>query len=336
MAYEYLLDMEPLLIQVELTEACNLMCRFCYNSQKPCYNQHIYEMLDTLAGQGIMQLTLTGGEPLMHPEFFTILEKAVKLFPNVMILSNGSLMNDEAVQKISNSNVMSVSISIHGDEATHEHLTKVPGSYSQSMHAIETYLKIGKVPVASNFVLNKYNRSSLEKTAYVFKDMGLQFMTITRFVPVGIGKSAYELEITREDMVNAMEFANRFMSENDKPHIEFAEAVPFYAIPGHLQHLANTCSYGYDRFYVDVNGNMMVCGLTRIPLGGNILEKPIIEIKKNSSVYQAYIHNEHVPQACVYCNLFDNCHGGCRASAMKDGNWKQTYDSMCPKRQGEE
>jgi radical SAM protein with 4Fe4S-binding SPASM domain len=332
MDYKYLLDMEPLLVQVELTEACNVRCRFCYNSQKPRYNKHIFEMLDTLAEQHVMQLTLTGGEPLMHPDFFAILEKATALFPNVMILSNGALMTDEVVQRIADSGVMSVSISIHGDEATHENLTQTPDSYQKSMHAIETYLKLGKVPVASNFVLNKYNLPVLEKTAYGFKNMGLNFMTITRFVPVGIGKVAHELEITHEDMVKAMGFADRFMAENENPHIEFAEAVPFCAVPARLQRLANTCSYGYDRFYVDVEGNMMVCGLTRIPLGGNILEKSILDIKRDSSVFQAYIRNEHVPKTCVSCELFAGCHGGCRASAMRDGNWKQTYDSMCQKR----
>lgn len=35
MTYDYLADMAPLLMQVELTEACNLRCKFCYNSQKP-------------------------------------------------------------------------------------------------------------------------------------------------------------------------------------------------------------------------------------------------------------------------------------------------------------
>lgn len=67
MTYEYLEDMSPLLMQMELTEACNLKCKFCYNSQKPRYNERIFEMLDSLAKQGVMQVNLTGGEPLAHP-----------------------------------------------------------------------------------------------------------------------------------------------------------------------------------------------------------------------------------------------------------------------------
>lgn len=68
--YDHLYEIQPLLVQIELTEACNLKCRFCYNSQKPKFNHKVFEMMDVLAKQGVMQLTLTGGEPLMHPNFF--------------------------------------------------------------------------------------------------------------------------------------------------------------------------------------------------------------------------------------------------------------------------
>lgn len=327
--YIHLQNMAPLLVQVELTEACNLKCRFCYNSQQPKYNRNVFKMLDVLAEQGVMQVTLTGGEPLMHPDFFKILSYATKKFPNVMILSNGALMNERVVEEISDSGVMSVSVSIHGDREIHDSLTGIIGSYEKSMNAIKKYLAVGKTPIASNFVLNAYNVNVLEKTAKTFHEIGLNFMTITRFVPVGIGKSASFLEINSSDMIKAMEFADKFMKEYENPHIEFAEAIPHCAVPKHLEYLANTCSYGYDRFYVDVNGDMMVCGLSRIPLGGNILTTPISEIKKNSFAFNSFISNEHVPENCARCHIFEKCHGGCRAAAMRTGEWRKTKDSFC-------
>ena len=327
--------MSPLLVQVELTEACNLRCRFCYNSQKPRYNTNVFRMLDSLAEQSVMQVTLTGGEPLMHPDFFKILEYATAKFTNVMILSNGALMDNKVVERISSAGVMSVSISIHGDEKTHEQLTGISGSYKCSMDAIKYFLKIGKTPVASNFVLNAANLNVLEQTTLKFQEIGLKFMTITRFVPVGIGKTAPFLEISHTDMVKALNFADRFMKCNPYPHIEFAEALPHCSVPKSLEYLANTCSYGYDRFYVDVNGNLMVCGLSRIPLGGNILEMSINEIKERSEVFNAFITNNHVPDVCVNCDKYHKCHGGCRAAAMKTGEWKKTKDSFCTKGENE-
>lgn len=326
MTYDYLADMAPLLMQVELTEACNLKCKFCYNSQKPRYNKEIFKMLEILANQGVMQVNLTGGEPLAHPQFFEILERACELFPNVVILSNGSLMSKEALEKIHSYDVTSVNISIHGDESSHEELTQVKGCYQKSINAIKYYLEKGKILVASNFVLNGSNFHMLESTIQSMHDLGLEFMTITRFIPVGIGSTARDLILTEEQLVEAFRIVKTHNDSGCKPHIEFAEATPFCSLPNELRSLANCCSYGYDRFYVDVTGELMVCGLSRIKLGGNILNTPINEIKKNSSVFRKFASNQHVPEKCRKCGTFELCHGGCRAAALSNGDWEQTPD----------
>ena len=103
--------------------------------------------LISLAKQGVMQVNLTGGEPLAHPRFYEILEKACSLFPNVVILSNGSLMTEDALEKIHSYDVTSVNISIHGDEASHEELTQVKGCYQKSINAIKYYLEKKKILV---------------------------------------------------------------------------------------------------------------------------------------------------------------------------------------------
>lgn len=326
MRYDYLYDVAPLLVQVELTEACNLRCKFCYNSQKPRYNQHIFEMLDKLADQGVMQVNLTGGEPLAHPKFFEILDYACKRFPNVVILSNGSLMNKKALERIHQTDVTSVNISIHGDRETHDALTQIPGSYDASIAALKYFIQEQKILVASNFVLNAGNLSILPQTIDYFHSIGLEYMTITRFIPVGIGESARNLILSPQQLIEAFEIAYRYNHSGKNPHIEFAEATPFCALPEHLRSIANCCSYGYDRFYVDVTGDLLVCGLSRIRLGGNILNKSINEIKRESDVYRNFIENSHVPQKCTECPSFELCHGGCRAAALSTGGWRGTKD----------
>lgn len=325
--YAHLFDMAPLLVQVELTEACNLRCRFCYNSQKPRYNRHAIEILECLAAQGVMQLTLTGGEPLLHPEFFGILGRATELFPNVMVLSNGTRMDAECVAKLHEYNILSVSISLHGDPATHDALTGVAGSHTRSMRAICDFLERDSIPVASNYVLNAINASHLLGTISSLEDIGLRFMTITRFVPVGVGRDAADLTLTKRQLEDAFRTIHEYRQRGTPPHIEIAEATPFCALPCELRYLANTCSYGYDRFYVDVDGNLMVCGLSRIPLGGNVLASSIQKIKTGSIVFHAFMEDAHVPEECTTCSDFDLCHGGCRAAAMSyNGEWRGTGD----------
>lgn len=326
MSYEHLYDIAPLLMQVELTEACNLRCRFCYNSQKPRYNQKAFEILDRLAEQGVMQVNLTGGEPLAHPQFFEILEYACARFPNVVILSNGSLMDQKALERIHKSNVTSVNISIHGDSMTHDALTQTPGSYDASIAALKYFIKEQKILVASNFVLNAENLHILKDTIEYFHSIGLEYMTVTRFIPVGVGDGARNLILTPAQLIEAFQIAYDYNNSGAGPHIEFAEATPFCTLPQHLQSIANCCSYGYDRFYVDVTGEVLVCGLSRIKLGGNILSNTLSEIKQGSDVYRKFIENQHVPDTCATCDMFSLCHGGCRAAAISAGNWEKGKD----------
>ena len=110
------------------------------------------------------------------------------------------------------------------------------------------------------------------------------------------------------------------------PHIEFAEATPFCSLPEHLRSIANCCSYGYDRFYVDVTGEVLVCGLSRIKLGGNVLNNTLSEIKRSSDVYRMFFENQHVPDTCTACDIFSLCHGGCRAAALSTGSWEKAKD----------
>lgn len=327
MNYDYLYNIAPLLMQVELTEACNLRCRFCYNSQKPRYNVHAFEILDKLADQGVMQVNLTGGEPLAHPQFFDILRHACELFPNVVLLSNGSLMNRDILDKIHDTKVTSVNISIHGNREIHDSLTMTPGSYDASIAAIKFFIEAKKILVASNFVINAENLHILKDTIDFFNSIGLDYMTMTRFVPVGIGNNAKELNLTAKQLIEAFQIVYDYNNSGKGPHIEIAEAIPFCAIPKHLQSIANCCSYGYDRFYVDVTGDVLVCGLSRIKLGGNILNNTLSEIKHNSSVFQKFVENQHVSDICAKCDMYPLCHGGCRASAMSTGGWEKVNDS---------
>jgi pyrroloquinoline quinone biosynthesis protein E len=324
--YDYLYNLAPLLMQVELTEACNLKCKFCYNSQKPKYNKRVFEILDKLADQGVMQVNLTGGEPLAHPQFFEILEYACDKFPNVVVLSNGSLMNEEALEKIHRTSVTSINISIHGDKKTHDELTQIPGSFDASMNAIRYILNKGQIMVASNFVLNAGNFNILESTIQQMHDFGLKYMTITRFIPVGIGSGARDLVLSENQLVEAFRIVYEHNSSGASPHIEFAEATPFCALPEKLREIANCCSYGFDRFYVDVNGELLVCGLSRIKLGGNVLDTSINDIKRKSDVFNSFIRNTHIHPKCTGCPTFELCHGGCRAAALSNGEWKGTAD----------
>ena len=104
-------------------------------------------------------------------------------------------------------------------------------------------------------------------------------------------------------------------------------ATPACRLPEDLRELCNRCSFGFDKFYVDVHGNLMTCGMSRLVLG-NLLSAPIREILNVSPIQQQYLNNLHVPEKCQSCADLENCGGGCRAAALAEGGELHCEDML--------
>lgn len=89
---------------IEITDRCNLTCPTCYAMSSPHYGRHrtveeVEAMLDTIvANEGTPDVVqLSGGEPTLHPDFFSILDIAkTKPIRHLMLNTNGiRIANDE-------------------------------------------------------------------------------------------------------------------------------------------------------------------------------------------------------------------------------------------------
>src|SRR5580765_1878235 len=100
----------PLFASMELTYVCNLHCFFCYNpvqrkdqvrskpapvsAREPLAYEETLQILDQLKEMGVLYLTLTGGEPMVHPRFWDIAREAKKRSFALRIFSNGIIINE--------------------------------------------------------------------------------------------------------------------------------------------------------------------------------------------------------------------------------------------------
>jgi len=143
----------------ELTYACNWRCVFCYNPRhKDIRRMDLGEwsaVLESLRRLGTLQLTLTGGEPLAHPEFFDIAATARRLAFALRIFTNGALIDGDAARRIAAFDPLAVELSLHGATAgVHDRTTAIPGSFEAMWKGIEGLIQHGarvvlKTPVTS-------------------------------------------------------------------------------------------------------------------------------------------------------------------------------------------
>ncbi len=310
---DFNIKINPVRVELELTEQCNLFCRFCYNSQEPLISHRVFEIIDRLAQSGVMEIVLTGGEPLLHPKFDDIVRKCSDTFEKTMVQTNGTCIKKETTDLFKECNVFGVNISLHGPASVHDQLTCVAGSYDLAFSALKLLLESG-IRTASNFVLTNENSSYLGDFVDVLYKNGLREITLTRFTPTGVGRENAYMALSRAQLISALRIVKQKMMQYTDLKIIMANSVPYCALPDELKSFCEYCHFGTSRFYIDINGNVLMCGMSRISIG-NILDTSFMEMKINSNNFKDHVIGADVPEKCRNCGYFLQCRGGCRAAA---------------------
>lgn len=150
-------------VLIELTYRCNLDCFFCYNDVamrgRALTFDHYAELLDELASAGVLNVILSGGEPLAHPDFFRIGGRARELGFVVRVKSNGHALRGDLARRLRDEvDPFVVEVSLHGaDAATHDWQTRVPGSFDRLLANIGEMVAIG-LRIKVNSTLTSWNQ----------------------------------------------------------------------------------------------------------------------------------------------------------------------------------
>jgi MoaA/NifB/PqqE/SkfB family radical SAM enzyme len=153
---------------VELTYRCNLDCVFCYNDLgqkgRPMTLEDYERFFSDLASLSCLHLTLSGGEPLVHPRFFEIAAKGRDLGFVLRIKSNGHSLRGRLLERLKNEiDPFVVEVSLHGASAgTHDRQTRVAGSFDRLLANLEEMQSLG-LRFKINSTLTRWNESEIER-----------------------------------------------------------------------------------------------------------------------------------------------------------------------------
>jgi MoaA/NifB/PqqE/SkfB family radical SAM enzyme len=113
-------NLYPAVVNLELIEKCNLMCKHCYgeysaSNEKVMALEEVEFILKSLKEIGTHTIEITGGEPSIHPDISLILKKVDEIgIPTVMFLTNGLYLNDELLEVMKTiKNKLFVQVSLH-------------------------------------------------------------------------------------------------------------------------------------------------------------------------------------------------------------------------------
>ncbi|GHV74853.1 hypothetical protein AGMMS49940_21550 [Spirochaetia bacterium] len=150
-------------LQIELTSRCNERCIHCYipheNKISDIDPALFYDVLDQCRDMGLLSLTLSGGEPLLHKNFLEFLRKAKEYDFSINILSNLTLLNDEIIKEMKEIRLSSVQVSLYSmNPEIHDSITKMPGSFVKTRDAILRLIK-NDIPLQISCPTMKQNKN---------------------------------------------------------------------------------------------------------------------------------------------------------------------------------
>lgn len=162
----------PLSGTFELSPVCNFSCRMCYVRKTPqevrCSSRGILTLEDwrriarEARDAGMLYLLLTGGEPLLWPDFWTLYDELIDMGFIISINTNGSLIDDAAVAHFRKKPPQKISLTLYGaSDATYKRLCGADGVFSRVDRAIRSLSEAG-ITVKLNCSLTPDNGQDLD------------------------------------------------------------------------------------------------------------------------------------------------------------------------------
>ncbi len=258
----------PIGAMFELTQRCNFNCLHCYiNKPANCQITRSQELttaqamqiLDGIAEAGLLFLTLSGGEPLLRPDFSQIYQHARQLGMIVNLFTNGSLINENIADLLSEWRPFSIEITLYGaTPKTYEKMTGIPGSYGRVRKGMDLLLDRG-LPVGVKTVLTTENVDEIDQMQTFVESLGLEFRYDYVLWPRLDGsRNIFQYQIPIDELVQLDSRSFERQSEWRRMVTENSGRIV------HQKYIYN-CGAGLRSFVIDSEGRMNICAMSRSP-----------------------------------------------------------------------
>jgi heme b synthase len=325
----------PHLIAWEITRTCNLYCAHCRASAGRRFYEgelstaECLEVIDSILEVGRPILILSGGEPLLRKDFFTLARYAVGKGLRVVAGSNGTEVTPEVALEMKQVPISRLAISIDfPTPSLQDSFRGLPGAFQAAIKGIEYATKAG-VEVQLNSTITTQNVTCLEQLLALSLELGVVAFHPFLLVPTGRGKELEKEELPAEEYERVLnwiydkqaELEGRItMKPTCAPHYMRVARQRGWVSPskgdgGGMNRFTRGCLVGSGFCFISHRGQVQGCGyLDRV--AGNVREQSFGQIWWHSPLFQELRDLDRLKGKCGLCEFKKVC-GGCRARAYE-------------------
>jgi radical SAM protein with 4Fe4S-binding SPASM domain len=291
--------------------------------------QAAFKVLDDIASYAKPVIVLSGGEPLMRKDVFEIAKYGTEKGLRMCMASNGVLVNDEKCEKMKESGIRIVSLSLDGSgHEVHDDFRNQKGAFEGTIRAAELFRKHG-IEFIVNSSFTKRNQEEIPKVYKLAKELGATAWYMFMIVPTGRGEDIMSELISKEEYEEILDWHYE-MEKDEKDMLVRPTCAPhYYRVV--LQKAkkdkdtferrslkfstggAKGCIAGQLICLIDVDGNVLPCSYFP-KSAGNVFKQTFKDIWENSELFKDMRDFKSYKGRCGSCEYINVC-GGCRARA---------------------
>lgn len=328
----------PICLTWELTYACNLACIHCLSSSgrrdpNELSTEQAKSVIDELRKLQVFYVNIGGGEPMIRPDFFELMEYATENGVGVKFSTNGSRLDQDAAKRLAAMPYTDVQISLDGTDAETNDAVRGTGSFAAARKAMDHLAAAEFGPFKISVVVTRHNAFQLDEYEAMANSYGAQ-LRLTRLRPSGRGADSWhDLKPTQAQQVDLYHWLL------ERPHVLTGDsffhlnALGDENLPG-----LNLCGAGRVVCLIDPVGDVYACPFVLHDefKAGNVLSPGgFTEVWRSSDLFTE-LREPQSAGACAACGQYDACQGGCMAAKFFTGIPLDGPDPECVSGHGSE
>lgn len=314
-------------LAVELTALCNQKCGYCYNG----WREDAGKSVGAADGEQLLQrltrlfeawevdhVTLTGGEPLLHPQLFEVLDLCESQRVGVQIISNGGMVTEDMAERLGQRRLRFVQVTLNGPDAELHERHVGPGHFGKTLRGV-SLLQQARVPVVGCVVVTRLNARRVGEIFALWRSLGVEHIAFSRFSPAGYAVAQVaELLPGRDDLIAALQQAHVFAEQG----LRVSSTMPIPPCALEIEEFPRIafgfCAVGTgeQELALSPSGHLRHCTLHRGALfGGRDVLDPSLDLASLPRSEEIFAYRKEVPDMCRGCAHEHTCGGGCGAAA---------------------
>jgi pyrroloquinoline quinone biosynthesis protein E len=323
----------PFGLLAELTYGCPLHCPYCSNPlDLAAYRDELttgewQRVLGEARELGVLQLHLSGGEPLLRRDLAEIVHSASELGLYTNLITSALGLTSRRAEELRAAGLAHVQISIQADEAALSDQIAGTPSFQRKLAAARLVKELGW-PLTLNVVLHRQNVDRIAGLLDLAEELGADRIELAHTQYYGWALHNRDALLPSRAQLQRADLVVRAAHERLQGRMEV-----IYVLPDYYGRYPKPCMGGWGRRQLTVlpNGDVLPCPTAQtLPLPrASVREHSLAWIWEESPLFQRFRGTDWMPLPCRSCDRREVDFGGCRCQAFQLTGDAARTDPVC-------